>query len=449
MGRRWKFLLALLVLVWLLGVTMPGYGPASHVATAGSGWAAGLATATPTLRLAFYLPIILKNYTPGQEPPTVTPSATATFTPTRMATSTATATATATATPTPIGPGLYDDMEHGSSLWVADPPWALIASDAHSPTHSWTDSADGDYANNTNVSLPSVPFRLTGLLSPLLRFWTHYQLEDYYDYGRVELSTSAGISWTTVATYTGEVLGWVEEQVDLSDYANQPVVQLRFRLISDYQTTYDGWYVDDVDVRETSTQGSIFGTVAYGGQAVPGITTELVLYDYGGATGNVAARAVTDAAGGYRFSGLPTLTADQLYVVRYRNLANDPRYLRSWESLPIIAYTAGDDMWGGDFDIADVALGSPDDTTPRPLPLTFHWTRRADSPDDSYEFELWDPASPNDVRFASGDLGYVDEYVLHALPPGLQPGVIYAWGVLVHGPTGQGHSRETHRVVFE
>jgi len=240
----------------------------------------------------------------------------------------------------------------------------------------------------------------------------------------------------------------VEEQVDLGGYAGQPVVQLRFRLTSDYQTTYDGWYVDDVDVREASTQGSIFGTVTYDGQASPGIPVELLLYDYGGATGNVAARAVTDATGGYRFTGLPTLTAEQLYVVRYRNLANDPRYLRSWE-MPIIAYTAGDNVWGGDCDIADVALGLPDDTTPRPLPVTFHWSKRADSPDDSYEVELWDPASPNDVRFPSGNLGYVDEYVLSVLPDGFQPGVTYAWDVLVHGPTGQGRSRETHRVAFE
>jgi hypothetical protein len=340
-------------------------------------------------------------------------------------------------------------MEHGLSLWVADPPWALITSDAHSPTHSWTDSPADDYANNANVSLTSVPCHLTGLLSPVLRFWTHYQLEEGYDYGRVELSASGGISWTTVATYTGEVLGWVEEQVDLSSYAGQPSVQLLFRLTADYQDTLDGWYVDDVDVREASTQGGIFGTVTYRGQASPGILVELVLADYGGATGNVAARAVADAAGGYRFAGLPTLTEAQAYVVRYRNLGNDPRYLRSWENLPIIAYTAGDDVPGGDFDLADVALGLPDDTTPRSLPVTFHWSKRADSPDDCYEVELWDPASPNGLHFASGDLGYVDECVLDALPPDFQPGVTYAWSVLVHGPTGQGRSRETHSVVFE
>jgi hypothetical protein len=447
MGRGRGVFLALLIFVWLLGVTRPGYGQASYVVAEGR--AAESATATSTPRFAAYLPIIFKNYIPGQEPPTVTPSATVTFTPTRMATSTATATPTTTATPTPSGPGFHDDMEGGPGLWLADPPWALITSDAHSPTHSWTDSPNGDYANNANVSLTSVLFRLTSFSSPVLRFWTHYQLEEGYDYGRVELSTSAGISWTTVATYTGEVLDWVEEQVDLSGYAGQPAVQLRFRLTSDYQYTFDGWYIDDVDVREASTQGSIFGTITYRDQASPGILVELVLYDYGGATGNVAARAVTDATGGYRFTGLPTLTADQVYVVRYRNLANDPRYLRSWESLPIIAYTAGDDVWGGDFDLADVALGSPDDTTPRSLPVTFHWSKRADSPDDSYEVELWDPAVANGTHFASGELGYVDEYVLDAWPPDFQPGVTYAWDVLVHGPTGQGRSRETHSVVFE
>ena len=446
MGRGREFFLVLLVFVWLLGVTTPGQSQVSQVAAASRARAAEAATATPTLRVAFYLPLILKNYLPSQGTPTVT--TTATFTPTKPATATATATPTATASPTPIGPGLYDDMESGASLWLADPPWALIASEAHSPTHSWTDSPEGDYANNANVSLTSVPFRLSGLLSPVLRFWTHYRLEEGYDYGRVELSTNGGISWTTVATYTGEVLGWVEEQVDFSGYTNQPVVQLRFRLTSDYQTTYDGWYIDDVDVREASTQGSIFGTVTCGGQASPGILVELVLYDYGGATWNVAALALTDATGGYRFTGLPTLTEAQEYAVRYRNLANDPRYLRDWE-MPVIAYTAGDDVWGGDCDFADVALGLPDDATPRPLPVTFHWTRRAASPEDTYEVELWDPAVANGSHFASGDLGYVDEYVLGTLPDGFQPGVLYAWGVLVHGPTGQGRSRETHRVVLE
>ncbi len=80
---------------------------------------------------------------------------------------------------------------------------------------------------------------------------------------------------------------WTHEQVSLRDYGGQPSVRMRFRLVSDSSVTDDGWYIDDVEVRETQERGSIHGTVTYNGAGIPGIPLRLRFYD--GASWNTAA----------------------------------------------------------------------------------------------------------------------------------------------------------------
>ena len=45
-------------------------------------------------------------------------------------------------------------------------------------------------------------------------------------------------------------MGTVE--IDLSDYAYEPSVWLRFRMETNGSQRYDGWYIDDVSVTENS-----------------------------------------------------------------------------------------------------------------------------------------------------------------------------------------------------
>ena len=334
-------------------------------------------------------------------------------------------------------------MESGTANWVADPPWALITTDAHSPTHSWTDSPASDYANDADVSLTSIPFSLAGFTNPILRFWNHYALEEGWDYGCVEVSTDDGVSWTEAACYTGWLTDWTHEQVSLRDYGGQASVRIRFHLVSDSIVTDDGWYVDDVEVRETQEEGSIHGTVTYNGAGIPGIPLRLRFYD--GASWNTAAETAT-GGGSYSFTGLPSLVAGQKYYVRYGPNTTNSDYLFAWYGPDITSYTAGESVPGGDFDIANVSLLSPDPGATLPLPITFTWQRRGVAT-DTYRWVLLDPETGG--WWVSDDLGYADSFTLTSLPEWAEYGKEYGWYVEVYnGPDSFGKSFYYRTITF-
>jgi hypothetical protein len=141
-----------------------------------------------------------------------------------------------------------DHLENGEGHWTADWPWALITAQSHSPTHSWTDSPGGNYDDNRNVSLTTVPINLWEFSWPTLQFQTCYDLETDYDYGHVEISTDDGVTWTDVASYTGRTGHWSGELVNLGVIFDAETLRVRFRLDTDAGTTKDGWYIDNVAV---------------------------------------------------------------------------------------------------------------------------------------------------------------------------------------------------------
>jgi len=142
-----------------------------------------------------------------------------------------------------------DHMEHGGGNWTPVTPWALITAQYHSPTHSWTDSPDGNYANNRNVSLATAqPLVLSGFGRPVLQFQTCYDLENGYDYGYVEVSADGGATWTDVAAYTGQTVHWSGKMVDLGAMGDAAALRVRFRLNTDAGGTADGWYIDNVAI---------------------------------------------------------------------------------------------------------------------------------------------------------------------------------------------------------
>jgi hypothetical protein len=148
-----------------------------------------------------------------------------------------------------------DDMEGGAGNWTPDAPWALTTAQSHSASHSWTDSPAGNYANNADVALTlNQPLNLTTVADPGLAFWHQYNLERGYDYGLVEISTNGGISWTTELAFTGVYTTWHRSVLDLSAYASETALRVRFRLDSDSIGTRDGWSIDDVSVEPVSFQ---------------------------------------------------------------------------------------------------------------------------------------------------------------------------------------------------
>jgi len=141
----------------------------------------------------------------------------------------------------------YDPMESLAN-WIADPPWGLSADSPHGGNFSVTDSPGGDYDNYTDTSLTlSSPLLLPADEPATLTFWTRYELESSYDYGYIEASTD-GIQWEELGSLNGYQSSWVQESYSLAGYAGQDI-RLRFRLDTDCSITYDGWYIDDVEIQ--------------------------------------------------------------------------------------------------------------------------------------------------------------------------------------------------------
>ena len=107
--------------------------------------------------------------------------------------------------PPPLSSMIFaDTMESGAGKWIPDLPWGLT-SVAYRGSAAWTDSPAGNYANNANSVLAiadpvAIP---ASLVSPALAFWHRYDIENYFDYGWVEVSTDNGATWRSLAAYTG------------------------------------------------------------------------------------------------------------------------------------------------------------------------------------------------------------------------------------------------------
>jgi hypothetical protein len=132
------------------------------------------------------------------------------------------------------------------------------------------DPATGQYAwysnrgDSTAFSLTRT-FDLSGLETATLNYKVWYELEELYDFAYVEISTDGGETWTLLETalgttedphnrnygfgYTGALIGWESESLDLSAYTGGEVL-IRFEVITDFSTNRDGVQLDDIEIPE-------------------------------------------------------------------------------------------------------------------------------------------------------------------------------------------------------
>ncbi|MEI8042705.1 MAG: putative Ig domain-containing protein [Verrucomicrobiota bacterium] len=142
-----------------------------------------------------------------------------------------------------------DGLEGTDANWACDRPWGITTEAAHSGTHSLTDSPGTNYFNNVDASA-YLNANLGAATRPMLSFWQRYGLEKGLDYGFVEVSKDGGSSWARLFAVTGQSgTNWSKVQVDLGEYAGTQAL-IRFRLKSDAQNPYDGWYIDDVEIKD-------------------------------------------------------------------------------------------------------------------------------------------------------------------------------------------------------
>lgn len=128
----------------------------------------------------------------------------------------------------------------------------------------------GNAEDNIDTTLTR-PLDLTGATNPVLTFKTWYDIEHWYDWGYVSVSTDNGHTWQALPGdhtttddpahaaygpgYTGKSGGaaaavWVDERVSLAKFAGQKIL-LRFEYITDGATHLPGWAIAGVAVQGT------------------------------------------------------------------------------------------------------------------------------------------------------------------------------------------------------
>jgi immune inhibitor A len=141
----------------------------------------------------------------------------------------------------------------------------VVDTDAHSGRYFyWSNRGDGSVTSLTRG------FDLSGVSQATLEVWLWYDIEEFYDFAYLEVSTDGGTTWsilpgerTTTHNPTGNALGpgysghsgtdgnfgWVKESIDLTPYADQAIV-LRWEHITDDAYNAPGLALDDIGIPE-------------------------------------------------------------------------------------------------------------------------------------------------------------------------------------------------------
>ena len=150
----------------------------------------------------------------------------------------------------------------------------LASHQPHSGQFAWWANREDDSDARLTHS-----FDLSGVDAATLNFWTWYDIEYDWDYGYVMASVDDGVTWTILRSENmvdsnpnGNSFGWaftgcsgrpditepgqtcraewIEQTVDLSPFAGNSEVLIRFEYITDDAVTYPGMFIDDVSVPE-------------------------------------------------------------------------------------------------------------------------------------------------------------------------------------------------------
>lgn len=160
-----------------------------------------------------------------------------------------------------ITDGYFTDFEtqpagwstSGTSSWQWGVPTGGIGR-AASGSKVYATNLAGTYANNTNTVLEMPPIDLPSG-SSYLNFKHWYYVEQGFDHCYVQISTD-NTNWTNLTSYTGNLgSDYANVQIDLSTYQGQRVY-IRFEMTSDASVTYNGWFIDDVGLSNTSASSA-------------------------------------------------------------------------------------------------------------------------------------------------------------------------------------------------
>jgi subtilisin family serine protease len=160
----------------------------------------------------------------------------------------------------PFATFFSDGFEANLNQWQADAPWGRTSTVHRRGSFSLADSPAGDYADDTDSAIRTASaINLSGQSRCRLDYFMRFVAEggpgDFIDGVIVEAANSSAGPWTELNRYSGstqgEFFGLTE---DLTSFAGDSSVFIRFRFVSDSSITFEGAYIDDVSVQcATST----------------------------------------------------------------------------------------------------------------------------------------------------------------------------------------------------
>ncbi|RFU60482.1 choice-of-anchor J domain-containing protein [Peribacillus glennii] len=144
-------------------------------------------------------------------------------------------------------------------------PWESITSPTDEANNVlWGNK--GDEADNSII----LEADLTNVKNATLNFDNYYKIEEQWDFAAVQVSTDGGKSWKSLSNentrsdvveegyptikenlpgFTGQSNGWEKESFDLTEYAGRKIL-VSFRYMTDWGTTEDGWFIDNITIPE-------------------------------------------------------------------------------------------------------------------------------------------------------------------------------------------------------
>ncbi|MCX7954032.1 MAG: T9SS type A sorting domain-containing protein [Bacteroidales bacterium] len=143
----------------------------------------------------------------------------------------------------------FDDFENGLNNWITTGQWGLTTLQSHSPTHSLTESPNGNYGNNWNTyCVMKNGLNLVHYPNATLSFWATFKIETGFDYMYVEVSKDNFQTYEIIATFNGEqgsLPPFQQYTFSLGAFCGFNNVKIRFRFCSDQGYVTDGMYIDD------------------------------------------------------------------------------------------------------------------------------------------------------------------------------------------------------------
>jgi hypothetical protein len=175
------------------------------------------------------------------------------------------------------GPGGWRAGGNGNWQWGL--PRGINIDTAASGVKAWMTDTATNYQNNECSWLLSPCYDFTNLNLPFIRMFISYDSESSWDGTQIQATTDSGKTWNVVGDvantsgtqinwYTGTAIGlanclggtqegwlgrgtgWIQAEISLQPYANEPDVRFRFFFGSDGSVNvgYDGFAVDDIEI---------------------------------------------------------------------------------------------------------------------------------------------------------------------------------------------------------